>query len=305
MIAAGAIYNRAVACSVAALLLFAGGGRAWACASCGCGDETLTASGVERPYRNRIRVVLDERYGSFTQGDPVSGQSVDTLRTTIGASWSPHKRITIAAQLPWVTSWVTPSAGTRTLVNGLGDLELSVRGVVFQERGFAPHHVLWLSGGLKFPTGYRAYDGTGYPIPDDDQPGSGSYDPFAGVTYGWFSERLWSVFSSLSGRWTTRGWHGYRRGEFLSSTTAVQFQPWSWGAAQLGVDWTLQAADTLDNGAAVPDTGGFAGYAMAGVLFNPWRDLLLRAAVDVPAITRLEGRQSRGVQAFVQVAYDF
>ena len=48
--------------------------RAAACASCGCGDPTLTATGVERPYRNRVRVAWEERYGSLTMGDDLTGQ---------------------------------------------------------------------------------------------------------------------------------------------------------------------------------------------------------------------------------------
>jgi len=32
-----------------------------ACAVCNCGDPTLTAVGVEQPYRNRVRAGLEER----------------------------------------------------------------------------------------------------------------------------------------------------------------------------------------------------------------------------------------------------
>jgi hypothetical protein len=156
------------------------------------------------------------------------------------------------------------------------------------------------------PTGYRAYDGSsGFPISDDDQPGSGSWDPFASVTYGWFSERMLSLFSSTSGKWTTHGWHGYTRGAGLNSSTALQLQPRNWVAAQAGFDWVWAAADKLGNGAAVPNTGGFVGYVMLGAMVNPWRDLLLRAVVDVPVATALNGQQSFGPQAMFQVAYDF
>jgi hypothetical protein len=279
--------------------------RAWACSSCGCGDATLTATGVERPYRNRVRVVVDERYGSFSQGDGLIGEHVEFLRTSLGLSWSPHKRITLFMTLPWLTSWVQPVGQPRTFISGLGDLELALRGVVFQERRFAPHHVLWATGGLKMPTGYRVYDAQGFPVSDDDQPGSGSWDPVAGLTYGWFSERLLSLFSSTSGRWTTPGWHGYTRGASVSQSTALQIQPLSWGAVQAGVDWVWEAADRLSNGARVPNTGGFIGYVMLGAMANPWRDLLLRAVVDVPVAPVLNGQQSFGPQVMLQVAYDF
>jgi hypothetical protein len=289
----------------AVIVVAADGGRAGACSSCGCGDATLTATGVERPYRNRIRAVLDEHYLGFTQGDARTGERVDLLRSSLAMSWSPHARVTLFAALPWVTSWLRPAQGARTLVNGLGDFELALRGVVFEERRFAPHHVVWATGGLKMPTGYRVYDAAGFPVADDDQPGSGSWDPFTGLTYAWFSERMSSVFSSASGRWTTAGWHGYRRGANVASSAAVQLQPWTWGALQAGVDWSWQEHDTLGTGGAVPNTGGFVGYLMVGVMFNPWRDLLLRAAVDAPVVTRLNGVQSVGPQALLQLAYDF
>ncbi|MFI5289398.1 MAG: transporter, partial [Polyangia bacterium] len=124
-----------------------------ACASCGCGDMTLTATGVERPYQNRVRAAVEERYGSLTLGDASYGQHIDFLRSTLAASWSPVDRLTLSALLPWVTSWVAPVGQPRETVNGLGDLELAARVVVFRERHFAPHHLLWLMAGLKFPTG--------------------------------------------------------------------------------------------------------------------------------------------------------
>jgi hypothetical protein len=276
-----------------------------ACSSCGCGDATLTATGVERPYRNRVRLVLDEHYGGFSQGDGLVGERVDFIRTSLALSWSPHARLTLAATLPWLTSWVQPSVGHNMMVSGLGDLEVALRGVVFSERNFAPHHVLWAMVGLKMPTGYRAYDDAGFPVSDDDQPGSGSWDPFTGLTYGWFSERMLSVFSSTAGRWTTHGWHGYTRGASVAGTTALQIQPRPWGAVQAGVDWAWQAADSMGNGARVPNTGGFVTYVMVGLMTNPWRDLLLRAVIDAPIGTVLNGQQAVGPQAILQVAYDF
>ncbi|HEY1586943.1 MAG TPA: hypothetical protein VGH63_14715, partial [Polyangia bacterium] len=91
--------------------------RADACASCGCGDMTLTATGVERPYKNRIRLGWEERYGSLTMGDDMTGEHTQFLRSTLVGSWSPHKRLTIGAVLPWVTSWVQRAPTPRTTIN--------------------------------------------------------------------------------------------------------------------------------------------------------------------------------------------
>ncbi len=287
--------------------------RARACASCSCGDLTLTATGIERPYKNRVRLAVEERYGSLSSGGYVMsngeltqyGERVSFLRSSLAASWSPIKWLTINALLPWVTSWVQPMrpASTQT-INGLGDLELSGRFLVFKERGFAPHHLLWLNAGLKFPTGYRVRDDQGYPFPDDDQPGSGSWDPFAGATYAWFSGGLVSLYASTSYRYTTPGFDGYRRGAVLGTTASVQFQPRPWGAIVLGADGVWQQADRLANGNQMPSTGGVVGYFAPALLASPVRDLLVRLVVDVPVATHLYGTQTVGTQVALSIAYD-
>jgi hypothetical protein len=265
---------------------------------------TLTATGVERPYQNRVRTAVEERYGSLTLGDASYGQHIDFLRSTLAASWSPVDRLTLSALLPWVTSWVAPVGQPRETVNGLGDLELAARVVVFRERHFAPHHLLWLMAGLKFPTGPRAYDAAGYPFPDDDQPGTGSFDPFFGITYAWFSTDILSLYSSATYRLTTTGPRGYRRGSSLGVSSGLQVQPWTWGALVLGADVTWTAPDTLSSGGDSPSTGGTVVYLAPGLLWSPVTDLLVRVNVDVPVVRVLDGTQDVGPQVMLSVAYD-
>ena len=295
----------ALAAVVALGVVAATSRRAEACASCGCGDPTLTATGVERPYKNRVRIAWEERYGSLTMGDDLTGEHTQFLRATAAASWSPWRRFTLALTLPWVTSWIQRASIPRATVNGLGDMELAGRAVLYQEKSFAPHHVIWGAGGLKFPTGPRVTDSSGFEVPDDDQPGSGSWDPFAGLTYAWFSGELTSFFASGAGRLTTAGWHGYRRGSSVVGSLIVQLQPWQWGALQLGGDFQWTAADMLATGHAVPNTGGMTGYLAVALLANPWRDLLVRLVVDAPVITALNGTQTVGPQVVAQLSYDF
>jgi hypothetical protein len=176
--------------------------------------------------------------------------------------------------------------------------------LVFKERGFAPHHLLFASGGLKFPTGPRITDDRGYPVPDDDQPGSGSWDPFTGLTYAWFSGGLVSVFASASYRYTTAGWRGYRRGMSVGASTAAQVQPFRWGAIQLGAEVLWQDADTLPNGANMVNSGGTVGYLAPGLLFNPVADLLIRVVVDAPIFAAQRGTQSVGPQVMLSLSYD-
>jgi hypothetical protein len=279
--------------------------RADACASCGCGDQTLTATGVERPYKNRIRVAWEERYGSFTMGDNASGEHTAFLRSMVAASWTPWRRLTIGLTLPWIASWITRAPTPESKVNGLGDMELAARLVLYQEKSFAPHHVIWATSGLKFPTGPQIADSAGFLVPPDDQPGSGSWDPFAGVTYAWFSGELTSFFASVTGRLTTPGWDQYRRGSTVGGSLAFQLQPWTWGALQLGGDFLWEQSDVLSTHNPVPNTGGTTGYVAVGFMLNPWRDLLIRVVVDAPVLMALHGTQSVGPQLVAQISYDF
>ena len=292
---------------VAALLLAAVAGapaRVHACAVCNCGDPTLTAVGVEQPYRNRVRAGIEERYGSHTQGDSVSGESSQLLRSVVFGAWSPHPRITIGLVVPWMTNWVTPAGERTALINGLGDMELSGRVLIARDRTFGAHHLFWGTAGLKLPTAPRLRDDAGYPYPDDDQPGSGSWDPFAGLTYAWFSGSVWSAFASGSYRYTSTGWHGYRRGMQLGWNVAAQAQPWSWGGFQLGVEGTWQAADHLSTGADLPNTGGTVVRVGPAFIASPRTDLLLRLGFNIPVVEAYDGNQSDGVQVMLSLVWD-
>jgi hypothetical protein len=283
--------------------------QAEACAACGCGDQTLTATGTEKPYQNRVRIALEERAGESTSGDVMTGdfERTWTLRSALALSWAPHDRVTIGALLPWVAHWVSGQTGPMKRPSGLGDLELSTRVVLYRERRFAPRHLLWGMAGLKTPTGPRAFDDTGHPYSDDIQPGSGSWDPFFGATYGWFGDKV-AVFASASYRLTTPNTRGYRRGSQLGATVAAQYQPVSWFAAGLGLDLGWLQADTLATGAQVPSTGGVLLDLAPSLMFMPTMDLLIRVSADIPmtpsGFVVMNGTQSRSQMAIVSLAYD-
>ncbi len=286
---------------ILALWLLLLGGRAWACASCGCGDPTLTGFGIERPYRNRLRVGLETRHGSLATQVGELRQSAFFLRNTFLASWSPHDRVTLGMRLPWLTSWIEQE-GRRSLVNGLSDLELNVRALVYRDRRIMPRHLLSLLGGVKTPTGPRLGDGNGGYFPADEQPGSGSWDPYFGATYAG-SDGMVSWLAAASYRVTTPGWRGYERGDELTFSAAVQVQPRSHWAFALGVDGNWAAADVLPSGVLAPSTGGAALYLAPALLVqaSAW---LVRLVVDVPMATALRGVQTPGTQVALSLAWD-
>ena len=125
------------------------------------------------------------------------------------------------------------------------------------------------------------------------------------MTYGWFSGELLSVFASASGRFTNRGFDGYRRGATVGGSAALQLQPWSWGAVQLGADLLWEHADILGNGATVPNSGGTTGFWSARCWPTRGATSCCALVVDAPVITVMQGTQSVGPQVTLQVAYDF
>jgi hypothetical protein len=289
---------------LAAAALTMHGGDARACAVCNCGDPTLTAVGVEQPYRNRVRAGLEMRYGSHDQGDGANGESLELLRSALFAAWTPHPRISVGLVVPWMTTWLTPSVGRTEVINGLGDMELSGRVLVARDKTFGAHHLFWTTAGLKMPTAPRLKDDQGFPYADDDQPGSGSWDPFFGVTYAWYSGALWSAYGSASYRLTTDGWHGYRRGMQVGWNAAVQAQPWTWGAFQLFLDGNWQAQDRLGSGGLMPNTGGTVLRLGPAFVVSPRVDLMLRLAATVPALQSFIGQQHDGPQVLLSLVWD-
>ena len=114
--------------------------NAGACAACNCGDPTLTDAGIEQPYRNRVRAGVEARYMSRDQGDGLTAETTQLVRSTLFGLWTPHPRITIGLLVPWLTNWVTPATGPHQLINGLGDMELSGRVLLFRDRHGAEVH---------------------------------------------------------------------------------------------------------------------------------------------------------------------
>lgn len=285
---------------VVALLL--AGERAFACISCNCGDTTLTTIGIDKPYRNRIRLALEERVSNRSIGAGVSQVKSLVLRSSLLATWAPIDRLTIGLTLPWISGWLNTSSGQQT-VSGLGDFEMSARFVLWRDRKFSSHHLIWSNLGLKFPTGPRLYDGRGYPLADDDQPGTGSYDPFFGATYGWFGNNM-TVFASVNYRVATPGYRNYQRGSILGYTALAQFQPWSWGAFAIGVDGSWLTADVLPSGVAAPNTGGWMMQSVASFFWSPFDKILVRVGFSLPIARVLNGIQSEGPQAVLALVYD-
>lgn len=274
---------------------------ALACASCGCGDPTLTAMGQEKPFKGRVRLALEERLGAHSEGELAESNLVS--RTTLAASVAALPWLTLGTLVPLVVvrSEVAPEPARNTV--GLGDIEFMVRALVFRDRRFSPRHTLGLLAGIKAPTGPRVNDSSGYPAPDDVQPGSGSWDAVVGASYSYFGS-LSSLFFSASYRQTTAGYRGYRRGSQLGASLAMQFTVNRWSALVLGTDFTATESSWLSPDTRAPDTGGLLLAASPGLLFALRPDWLLRVMLQVPVVQNWRGQQSGPATGVVALIVD-
>lgn len=298
--------TRARASASAALLagaLALASPRAEACATCGCGDPTLTAMGSEKAFRNRVRVSLDGRRRS----DDIGQAGVDQIRLRENrldgqVAWAPSERLFLLATAPLLQRNVAYVNGGETSTFAFGDVELRAKAFVAADREFAPRHLYAVTAGLKLPTAPRQRDASGAYLPVEVQPGTGSFDPLLGMSYAFFP-RPFSFYASVQGSAPLRGTSVLRASPSLRTTTALQYQLVSWFAPRLGVDTRLDAR-AYEDGAPERDSGGFIAFATAELLFSPVADLLVVPALRVPVVQALAGYHVEGPIAGVAVVYD-
>ncbi len=276
----------------------------FACATCGCGDMTLTVMGSEKPYAGRLRAALELRHRSDVIGtEGFNEQRLSEQRLDAQLIWAPLERLILMADVPALyrdVRYVNLASRTTT---ALGEIELRAKAFVYQNDPFVPSHLLAVIGTLKLPNAQLQRGANDELLPIELQPGTGSWDPGAGLAYGFFADP-WSFYASVIGVYATRGDQGYRGSRSLRTTTALQYQLIPSLALRGGVD-TRTDSTAIEAGSVAADTGGFIGFVTAEALFSPVPDTLVYVAVRVPVVNALEGRHDEGVYLSGGVAYDF
>jgi hypothetical protein len=287
--------------AAAALLLVAP--AASACATCACGDPTLTSMGTEQPFAGRLRLAATVRAWGMTEGE--AGQDAVTLRELrmdVAASYAPVRWLFLSATLPLQARGVRDVSLARERSWGPGDLEISAKAYVFRDREFSPDHLVSVLVGAELPTSPMVHDAQGRPLSLDAQLGTGSWDPLAGLAYTMFRGE-WSFIASATGYLPTRGRMGFRAGASLRGTVAAQYQPRPRWALRLAADSRLEGASE-QQGVRDPTGSGFIAFISPDVLFSPSTDAVIQVGVRAPALNLLRGnvRQLPILQA--AVAYD-
>jgi len=292
---------RRFAVTLAAFGLLARAGEARACAVCATADPTLTTTGEEQPFRNRLELSADARIGFVEAG----GISLDDRRVEIAAAWAPVRALEISFLAPYLFRTVTESEPLGSFDHAtLGDVELRAQTLAYEARGAFGHRRLGIVASIKAPTAPIEYGASGEPLPSALQPGCGGVAPTIGA-YWVASYGPWSGYVSASLFVPVPVRNGPHGGDSLRASAHLQFQPSPRFGARVGVFARVDSSGRLDDTQDDPNSGGFIGYVTGALAFSPVQDLVVTGGVFLPVIEALQGDHHEGPIASVTVAYDF
>ncbi|MEZ4340754.1 MAG: hypothetical protein R3B82_29380 [Sandaracinaceae bacterium] len=277
----------------ALLLLLAAPSRARACATCGCGDPTLTVMGAEPPYAGRVRLFTQLRYRWDAVGEGEARASLHEGQLDLGVSVAPDDRVVISATMPVVLRAVSWANLGHAVTVGTGDLELRSRIVLLRDRRFAPSHLLGAHVGVKLPTSIDQARADGTLLPVDAQTGSGTIDPLLGLFYAHFADP-WSLFASAVVALPLAGRYDEAPGPSLRASVAVQYRLDRHVTFRAGTDvrWDAPAriGDRTD-----PATDQAVLFVSPDLLWSPVSDLVLVLGARIPTIQLSEQGREEGV----------
>jgi len=268
--------------------------------------------GLDRPSAQTLRVQVEDRYLAKESGTGEERESERENRFVLRAQYAPALPVVFQIEVP-VFLWKDhlDAAGVRDdRAFGLGDVSLSARTELFRSGGMVPKHVLSVTGTVKTPTGANARrpgDGAAaLPIDEHVQLGTGSWDGLLTLSYA-FGPQPWTFFANATGRLNTESSRGFRYGHAAFFTGGVRRSFLDGGKLILSLEAQLRTAgkDRSADGAFDEDSGGEVLYATASAAYALTSDLLLRAIVQVPTATRLNGEQGEHPVGYLALGYDF
>lgn len=144
---------------------------------------------------------------------------------------------------------------------------------------------------LQLPTGESREDG----VPPEEQPGSGSWDPFVGIaaTYEW--DRFFvNGFTNFQRNF--KGSHDFKHGDIYVLGSTVGWRPWMEPypgpmlVTEAGILWEHEFA-AVDGGNRLDDSGADHVYATLRAKFSPRSGLNFATAIDYPLYRSYRGEQ--------------
>jgi hypothetical protein len=299
---------RVCACLVLAFSLVISRGSK-ACSICGC-DPSGGTLGLDRPSPGDLRLGIEDRYLQKESGlnEEHEGEREDRINLRIGYA-PPIPRLSFQLDVP-IYAWKAHYGATDQLddtSHGLSDLLLTVRYEVLKLGGLVPRHTVAVTGAIKAPTGddtHLALVDQGV-IDEHKQIGTGSWDWLGGVWYT-FGDFPTVAYAGVNGRVNGSNSRGNHYGNALFGTIGVRRTFLESEALYLALDAQGRNAgkDTTPQGSYDENSGGFVGYLTATAGYALTHELLVRATLQVPVVTALNGAQTEHPVGFVGLAWD-
>ncbi len=277
---------------------------AFSCATCLCGDPTLSTMGAEKPFTGRLRFSLDYLDRSEVSGmSGVDRTELDEQRTTLGISYWPAEKWAIGVRLPWTSKQLTESNLAQQNTNAIGDMDLDLRYYLWQDEIHRPRHLIGILGGIRIPLAAEEKI-SGTPLDVDVQPGGGLWLASIGLWHGFFNFP-WMVYSSTQiNTALDEGYSQYDYGSSLKLSSTLQYAVNYQFALRLGTDLRWSGRNQYNN-IEDKNSGGFIAFLSPGIVMTVSPDLILHTSVQIPVIDQLNGEQEEKNIYRIGLTYDF
>jgi hypothetical protein len=286
-------------------LCFAAHARdALACATCGCGDPTLTGLGMEQPFAGRLRSALELSYRTDSIGEPGRDQLVlREARADASLAWAPLDTLFLIAMVPSIYRHAFDATLARADTWGIGDVELRAKWFAFRDRTFAPRWLLAAVGGVKLPTAAWQSDNQGNLVALEAQPGTGSLDLLLGLSLSTFQGPR-SAYASVSWSLPQTSRAPLEPGSSLRASLALQHQLIGALALRAVADGRSDEP-SREGGRRDENSGGWIVFLGGDVLVSPAADLSLSIGLRAPLLSDLAGTHEEGLRASAAIMRDW
>jgi len=242
----------------------------------------------------RSQVKLVRKSGDATP----AGRALNVTATPVVLAYGATPKLALFGVLPYVDKrldMTTGGARIRRVAQGIGDAVFFGRYTVIQVD--KPGDTLRIApfAGLKTPTGSHSRRDAFGPVPRILQPGSGSWDPFVGITL--TRQTLdWEFDAAAKYRFNT-GASGFTFGDEARADASFQYRIFPRTLENSGVPAFIYAvleSNLIRNGknrslgVADPNSGGLTWNLVPGLQYVTDR-FVLETAIQIPAIQNLNG----------------
>jgi hypothetical protein len=268
-----------------------------ACSICRCGDATFNALGKDVTSEPGWRVAFDIDEFSKTQGPPEEQDSIVEQRYTAVGAYTLGSRALLVARVPYAERSLDERVGDEvehSHASGLGDPELSAQIRLWSSplNGDLGRRLSFSTTiGVKTSWGENDVERDGVRLDEHVQPGTGSTDPFFGVSGYYLLSTKSSLFASVQRRLPGSNDFGYQYGDISLLNFAYERKLSAKLDSVLELNYRYSGHDRIDDtGQHDPDTGGRILYLTPRVLVNVG-GIVVRFAAQIPVSESLYGVQ--------------